>query len=236
MIEIKEITKRYEDSTLGLDHVSFSVQPGEVFCLLGANGAGKTTLINILLDFLKPTGGKAIINEHNCNRDPLKAKRSLSFIPENAPFYSIFTARQNVAFFTKLAGRKRLKKQDYDDAMRSAGIPEKALTMRVSRFPRHLRQKLAIAITLLKDPPTIIMDEPTGGLDPNSANDFLDQVHKLREQNKAILMTTQDIFHAKMIADRIGIIKQGRLVAVRERDDFRHADLEEIFVQGISPS
>ena len=143
----------------------------------------------------------------------------------------MFTARQNLRFFAELGGKKKLSNQVLDDAMRSVGLPEEALTMRLKNFSKGMRQKLGIAIALIKDPPAIIMDEPTSGLDPKSAKEFLDQLDRLREQGKAILMTTHDIFRAKMIADRVGIMKQGRLVATRERADFRHADLEEIHMQ-----
>jgi ABC-2 type transport system ATP-binding protein len=94
-----------------------------------------------------------------------------------------------------------------------------------------MRQKLGIAIALLKDPPAILMDEPTSGLDPTSAQEFLDQLRRLRERGKALLITTHDIFRAKMIADRVGIMKQGRLVAVRKKEDFKHADLEQIYIR-----
>lgn len=230
MIEIKELTKRYEDGVIALDHVSYTIKPGEIFCLLGANGAGKTTTVNILLDFIPPTSGSASINGYDCNKLPLEAKKYVSYVSENVQLYGMFTARQNLAFFAGLAGRKSLTKQDYDDVMRMVGLPERALRMRLKHFSKGMRQKLGIAIALLKDPPSIIMDEPTSGLDPKSAKEFLDQLQRLREQGKAILMTTHDIFRAKMIADRVGIMKQGRLVAVRERQDFKHADLEEIYI------
>ena len=230
MIALKELTKRYEDGVLALDHVSYTIKPGEIFCLLGANGAGKTTTINILLDFIPPTSGSGTINGFDCNKLPLEAKKYVSYVSENVQLYGMFTARQNLAFFAELAGRKGLKKRDYDDVMRIVGLPERALRMRLKHFSKGMRQKLGIAIALLKDPPAIIMDEPTSGLDPKSAKEFLDQLQRLRGQGKAILMTTHDIFRAKMIADRVGIMKQGRLVAVRERDDFKHADLEEIYI------
>jgi len=230
MIEIKELTKRYEDGVIALDHVSYTIKPGEIFCLLGANGAGKTTTVNILLDFIPPSSGSASINGYDCNKLPLEAKKYVSYVSENVQLYGMFTARQNLAFFAELAGRKGLTKQDYDDVMRMVGLPEKALRMRLKHFSKGMRQKLGIAIALLKDPPAIIMDEPTSGLDPKSAKEFLDQLQRLREQGKAILMTTHDIFRAKMIADRVGIMKQGRLVAVREKHDFRHEDLEQIYM------
>lgn len=230
MIEIKELTKRYEDGVLALDHVTYTIEPGEIFCLLGANGAGKTTTVNLLLDFIQPTSGEAFINEHDCNKFPLEAKKYVSYVSENVQLYGMFTARQNLRFFAELGGKKGLKNQELDNAMRAVGLPEKALTMRLKNFSKGMRQKLGIAIALIKDPPAIIMDEPTSGLDPKSANEFLDQLRKLREQGKAILMTTHDIFRAKTIADRVGIMKQGRLVAVRKRDEFRHADLEAIYM------
>jgi len=230
MIQINELTKRYEDGVLALDHVTYTIQPGEIFCLLGANGAGKTTTVNILLDFIRPTEGQASINGHDCNKFPLEAKKYVSYVSENVQLYGMFTARQNLRFFAELGGRKDLKNQELDNVMRSVGLPEKALTMRLKNYSKGMRQKLGIAIALIKDPPAIIMDEPTSGLDPKSANEFLDQLRKLRERGKAILMTTHDIFRAKQIADRVGIMKQGRLVAVRERADFRHADLEEIYL------
>lgn len=170
---------------------------------------------------------------------PLQAARvDLALIPKGSArleilidnLYGMFTARQNLRFFAELGGRKGLKNQELDDVMRSVGLPEKALTMRLKNFSKGMRQKLGIAIALIKDPPAIIMDEPTSGLDPKSANEFLEQLRKLRQRGKAILMTTHDIFRAKQIADRVGIMKQGRLVAVREKADFRHADLEEIYL------
>jgi len=231
MIEINELTKRYDNGVLGLDHVSYAIQPGEIFCLLGANGAGKTTTVNLLLDFIRPTEGQASINGHDCNKFPLEAKKYVSYVSENVQLYGMFTARQNLRFFAELAGKKGLENKELDNAMRLVGLPERALTMRLKNFSKGMRQKLGIAIALIKDPPAIIMDEPTSGLDPTSANEFLSQLRKLRERGKAILMTTHDIFRAKLIADRVGIMKQGRLVAVRKKQDFKHADLEEIYMR-----
>jgi ABC-2 type transport system ATP-binding protein len=230
MIEIDELARQYEDGVLALDHVSYKVEPGEILCLSGANGAGKTTTVNILLDFIPPTSGSASINGHDCNKFPLETKKYVSYVSENVQLYGMFTARQNLAFFAELAGKKGLKKKDYDNVMRIVGLPEKALRMRLKHFSRGMRQKLGIAIALLEDPLAILMDEPAGGLDPTSAQEFLDRLRRLREKGKAILMTTHDIFRAKIIADRVGIMKQGHLVAVRKRQDFKHADLEEIYM------
>lgn len=230
MIELHQLTKRYEDGALGLDHVSYTVKPGEVFCLLGANGAGKTTTINLLLDFIRPTSGRATINGCDCNGEPLKAKKYVSYVAENVQLYGMLTARQNLAFFTELGGKKGTTRQEYDDTMRMVGLPERALRMWLKNFSKGMRQKLGIAIAVLKDTPAIVMDEPTSGLDPKSAREFLELLRGLRDQGKAILMTTHDIFRAKLIADRVGIMMRGRLVAVREKHDFVHQDLEQIYL------
>ena len=229
MIEINELTKQYEDGVPALDNVNYKVEQGEIFCLLGANGAGKTT-INILLDFIQPTSGHAFINGHDCTRFPLEAKKNVSYVTENVQLYGMFTARQNLAFFAELTGKTALKKKNYDNVMRTVGLPEKALRMRLKHFSKGMRQKLGITIALLKDHPVILMDKPASGLYPKSVKEFLDQLERLREQGKAILMTTYDIFRTKLIADRVGIMKQGRLVAVRKKQDFKHADLEENYM------
>ncbi|UCE46443.1 MAG: ABC transporter ATP-binding protein, partial [Phycisphaerales bacterium] len=130
MIEINELTKRYEDGVLALDHVTYKIEPGEIFCLLGANGAGKTTTVNLLLDFIQPTGGTATINGHDCNKFPLEAKKYVSYVSENVQLYGMFTARQNLRFFAELGGKKGLENQELDNVMRLVGLPERALTMR----------------------------------------------------------------------------------------------------------
>ena len=230
MIELKELTKRYEDGVLALDGATYTVEQGEVFCLLGANGAGKTTTVNILLDFIRPTSGAASINGYDCNKEPLIAKKYVSYVSENVQLYGMFTARQNLSFFAEVAGRKGLKKKDFEDVMAAVGLPQSALRMRLRHYSKGMRQKLGIAIALLRNAPAVIMDEPTSGLDPESAREFLELLRRLREQGKAILMTTHDIFRAKMIADRVGIMKQGRVAAIHQREDFAHQDLEEMYL------
>ncbi len=150
------------------------------------------------------------------NKLPLEAKKYVSYVSENVQLYDMFTARQDLAFFAEPASRKSFTKQDYDNVMWMVGLPERALRMRLKHFSKGMRQKLGIAIALLKDTPVIIMDELTSGLDPTSAQEFLAQLRWLREQGKASLMITHDIFRAKIIADRVGIMKHGRLVAIHE--------------------
>ena len=230
MIQAMDLTKRYEDGLLALDTVNFEIKPGEVYCLLGANGAGKTTTVNLFLNFIDPTSGQALLNGIDCTRAPLEAKKYVSFVSENVMLYGNFTARQNLDFFARLAGRRDMSKEDYYMVMRKVGLPEKAFEQRLKEFSKGMRQKLGIAIALVKDAPAILLDEPTSGLDPKAAAEFLQLLKNLKSQGKAILMSTHDIFRTKEIADRVGILKEGRLVMQRTREELLMEDLEQLYL------
>ena len=230
MIQALNLTKRYEDGLLALDHVNYEIFPGEVFCLLGANGAGKTTTINLFLDFIPPTEGEARINGINCHQNPLDAKKYVDYVSENVMLYGNFTARQNLDFFAQLGGKAHLTKQDYYQVMKDVGLEEKAYEQRVKDFSKGMRQKLGIAIAMIKDAPAILLDEPTSGLDPKAGAEFLELLKRLKHQGKAILMSTHDIFRSKEIADRVGIMKEGKLVMQRTREELAQEDLQKLYL------
>jgi len=231
MLQAVDLTKRYEDGLLALDHLSLEVKEGGIFCLLGANGAGKTTTINLFLNFIDPTDGTAFIEGIDVTKDPLEAKKYVSYVSENVMLYGNFTARQNLDFFAKLGGKTNLTKDDYYMHMRKVGLQEEAFEMRLKNFSKGMRQKLGITIAIIKDAPNILLDEPTSGLDPKAAAEFVKILKGLREQGKSILMCTHDIFRAKDIADHVGIMKEGRLVMVRSREEFLEDDLEKIYLE-----
>ena len=231
MLQAIDLSKRYEDGLLALDHLNVEVKEGEIFCLLGANGAGKTTTINLFLNFIDPTDGTAFINGVDVAKDPLEAKKYVSYVSENVMLYGNFTARQNLDFFAKLGGKKDLIKEDYYMHMRRVGLPENSFEMRLKNFSKGMRQKLGITIAIIKDAPNVLLDEPTAGLDPKAAAEFIKILKGLREAGKAIFMCTHDIFRAKEIADRVGIMKEGRLVMLRTRDEFLEDDLEKIYLE-----
>ena len=230
MLHAIDLTKRYEDGLLALDHLNLEVKEGEIFCLLGANGAGKTTAINLFLNFIDPSDGTAKINNIDVTKDPLEAKKHVSYVSENVMLYGNFTARQNLDFFAKLGGKKDLTKEDYHAQMRQVGLQEEAFEMKLKNFSKGMRQKLGITIAIIKDAPNILLDEPTSGLDPKAAAEFVKILMSLRDQGKAILMCTHDIFRAKTIADRVGIMKEGRLVMLRTREEFLEEDLEKLYL------
>lgn len=230
MLQAIDLTKRYEDGLLAVDHLSLEVKEGEIFCLLGANGAGKTTTINLFLNFIDPTDGTAMINGIDVTKDPLEAKKYVSYVSENVMLYGNFTARQNLDFFAKLGGKTNLTKDNYYMEMRKVGLQEEAFEMKLKNFSKGMRQKLGITIAIIKDAPNVLLDEPTAGLDPKAAAEFVKTLMGLRDQGKAILMCTHDIFRAKAIADRVGIMKEGRLVMLRNREEFLEEDLEKIYL------
>ena len=231
MLQAIDLTKRYEDDLLALDNLNLEVKEGEIFCLLGANGAGKTTAINLFLNFIEPTSGTALINGIDVNKDPLEAKEYVSYVSENVMLYGNFTARQNLDYFAKLGGKKDLTKEDYHKHMTNVGLQEEAFEMRVKNYSKGMRQKLGITIAIIKDAPNILLDEPTAGLDPTAAADFIKILKGLRDSGKSILMCTHDIFRTKTIADRVGIMKEGRLVMLRTREEFLEEDLEKIYLE-----
>ena len=231
MLETNNLTKRYEDGNLALDTLNMNIDKGEIYCLLGANGAGKTTTINLFFNFIEPTAGTAKINGIDVTREPLEAKKYASYVSENVMLYGNFTARQNLDFFAKLGGQKTLKKEDYYHAMRNVGLQEEAFEMKLKKFSKGMRQKVGITIAMIKDAPAILLDEPTSGLDPEAGAEFIKILQNLRSREKAILMCTHDIFRAKDIANRIGIMKEGRLVLERTRKEFEKEDLEKIYLK-----
>ncbi len=230
MIQAIDLSKRYEDGVLALDALNLHVKPGEIYCLLGANGAGKTTTINLLLDFIAPTSGKALINGIDASARPLEAKRHVAYVPENVMLYGSFTARQNLDFFARLGGRNDLGRDGLHAVMREVGLPEKAFEQRVKELSKGMRQKLGIAIAMVKEAPALLLDEPTSGLDPKAGAEFLETLTELRGKGKAILMSTHDIFRAKQIADRVGIMKEGRKVMERTREELEYENLERIYL------
>jgi len=231
MLETKDLTKQYEDGLLALDHLNIRVEPGEIFCMFGANGAGKTTAINLILGFIPPSEGTAFVEGVDVVKEPLKSKEHISYVSENVMLYGNFTAYQNLDYFSKLAGKRNLKKTDFADVMRRVGLQEKAFDMRIKNYSKGMRQKLGIAVAILKDAPNLILDEPTSGLDPKSGQEFLDLLLELKEKEKSIFISSHDIFRAKFIADRVGFMLQGKLVMMKSSEELHGEDLNKLYLE-----
>ena len=231
MLEAKDLTKKYEDGLLALDHLNLKIEPGEIFCMFGANGAGKTTAINLFLGFIPPSEGTALIEGVDVVKEPLKSKEYVAFVSENVMLYGNFTAYQNLDYFSKLAGKRNLSRADYAEVMKKVGLQEEAFDMRTKNFSKGMRQKLGIAVAILKDTPNLILDEPTSGLDPRSGQEFLELLLELKAKEKSIFISSHDIFRAKYIADRVGFMLQGKLVMMKTSDELKGEDLNKLYVE-----
>lgn len=237
MLRAVDLTKRYEDGHLAVDHVNFEVQEGEIFCLLGANGAGKTTTINLFLNLIPATSGRALVAGVDVAKEPLRAKPMLAYVSENVMLYGSMTARQNLRFFADLAGRSpngngasNRNGTGLDAILRRVGLQERAFDQNVSGFSKGMRQKLGIAVAISKDAPVFLLDEPTSGLDPKAAEEFVRIIKELREEGKTVFMSTHDIFRARLLADKVGVMKDGNLVSVLDRQEIEHADLNDLYL------
>jgi len=231
MLETQNLTKVYEDGRMAVDHLNLKVEPGEIFCMFGANGAGKTTTINLFLNFIPPTEGTALIEGIDVTKEPLRSKEFVSFVSENVTLYGNFTAIQNLDYFTKLSGKRNLSKADYARVLESVGLQKDAFDARSKTYSKGMRQKLGLAIAIIKDAPNIILDEPTSGLDPKSGQEFLNLLAGMRDKGKSVLMSTHDIFRAKLVADRVGFMKNGKLGLLMTRKELEGEDLTELYVQ-----
>lgn len=231
LLEARNLTKVYEDGVKALNNLQLKVHAGEIFAMLGGNGAGKTTTINTFLDFIQPTSGQALINGIDANQEPLEAKKFVAFVSENVQLYPNFTAMQNVDFFVRLGGKSDYTRSDYEDALVRVGLQRDAFDKKLKDFSKGMRQKCGIAIAILKDAPSILLDEPTSGLDPKAGKEFTRLIGELRDEGKAILMSTHDIFRAKEIADYVGILNNGELVAHKTNAELKGVNLENLYVE-----
>jgi ABC-2 type transport system ATP-binding protein len=145
--------------------------------------------------------------------------------------YGNFTAIQNLDYFSKLAGKRGLAKKAYAEVLGRVGLQSEAFDRRVKNFSKGMRQKLGIAIALIKDAPNVLLDEPTSGLDPQSGREFLEILVQMRNTGKSVFMSTHDIFRAKLMADRIGFMRRGRLVMLKTAAELAHEDLTDLYIQ-----
>jgi ABC-2 type transport system ATP-binding protein len=229
MIEAVGLTKRYGDH-LALDRLDLTVQPGEVYALFGGNGAGKSTTINLFLGFVPPSAGEARVVGIDVAANPVEAKRHVAYVAENVMLYGHATARENLQYFVELSGR-RLSKTDAYGALEALGLPTEAFERQVRFLSKGMRQKCGLAIAFAKGASALFLDEPFSGLDPLAATELQQAIAALKANGKAILMSTHDLFRARVLADKVGIMRCGRLVAKLEGESLRVANLEQLYVE-----
>ncbi len=211
VIETKDLTKKYGDF-VAVDSLNMKVKRGEVFGLLGPNGAGKTTTILMLLGLTEPTSGQIQVLGFDPVRQPLSIKSKAGYIPDQVGFYDELTARENLFYIAKLNGLSRLEADKRINESLERVSLSKVADQRVGTFSRGMRQRLGVADVLIKNPQLIIMDEPTQGLDPELARDFLDLIRELAESGITILLSSHLLHQVQEICDRVGLFHQGRMV------------------------
>jgi ABC-2 type transport system ATP-binding protein len=206
VIETRELTKRFGDFT-ALDQCTLQVQRGEVFGLLGPNGAGKSTLIRLLLGFMQPTSGAALVAGLDCYRDRLRVHQQLSYLPGDARLFRAMNGRQVLRFFSQVRTDCNL-----DRALQVAQRLDLNLRRWVGFMSTGMRQKLALTATLAVEQPLLILDEPTANLDPTVRGEVLKMVLEARSAGRTVLFSSHVLSEIEEVCDRVAILRSGRLV------------------------
>ena len=193
-----------------LDGLNLQVAASSVTALLGGNGAGKSTTLATLLGFVKASSGTVSVCGIDPAVDPDAARRKIAYLPENVALYDHLTAQENADYLLALSDEKQ-KTGAISQAFASAGLQENAWNQRLSGFSKGMRQKVAIAVALLREVPVLLLDEPTSGLDPSATADFNALLSQVRERGTAVLMVTHDLLSAADVADRIVFLEGGRV-------------------------
>ncbi len=231
MIALKNVSKAYGD-VRALDGVSIEVPGGEIYGLIGPNGAGKTTTIKLLVGLLKPTSGQVFVNGFDVQKDSLAAKSALGYIPDEPFLYGRLTPLELMDFKGSLHNMDRSDLASRkEELLKLVGLPDHRHDL-IESFSLGMRQRLAIAVALIPDPSIIIVDEPLVGLDPAGMRRVKQIFVELARQGRTLFISTHMLHVVEEIADRVGVLNKGRLVAEGTLDALKTAQderLESIF-------
>jgi sodium transport system ATP-binding protein len=241
MIEARDLSKTFRDKKRGeihaVDHISFRVEPGQIYGLLGANGAGKTTTLRLLATLLQPSGGTATVAGCDVAREPEKVRANVGFLAASTALYGRLTAREMIAYFGRLNGMTAAAIRARTQQLAADLDMHEFLDRRCDKFSTGMKQKTSIARTLVHDPAVMIFDEPTLGLDVMTARAIVRFVRDCRARGKTVIYSTHVMSEVEKLCDVIGIIHHGRLVAEGTlaglRGRYGEQDMEEIFVKAV---
>ena len=212
-IQINDLFKRFRDVT-AVNGLSLNIKEGEIFGLLGPNGAGKSTTINILSGILQPSSGTAFVGGYDISVDPDKVKKIIGVCPQHSAYYKYLTGRENIKLFGNLHGMpKALIKERSNLLIEKIGL-EEAADIKSSSYSGGIVRRINLAMALINDPEIAFLDEPTVGMDPQSRRATWDFIEEFRRSGKTVILTTHYIEEAEELADRVGIIDQGMLIAL----------------------
>jgi sodium transport system ATP-binding protein len=235
---VRGLTKVFYDDNRGevraVDGIDFTCQPGEIFGLLGANGAGKTTTLRMLATILRPSSGSATLMGYDVSAEPEAVRRNLGFSSSTTALYPRLTARETIEFFARINGWPKARLQERVDWLIARFGIGRYAGARVDKLSQGMKQKVTLARTVAHDPPVLIFDEPTVGLDVLNAIEMQKIVAEFRADGKTILFSTHIMSEAEKLCDRIAIIHQGKIHACDTLANLRAATgrhyLEHIFV------
>ncbi|MDS0475194.1 ABC transporter ATP-binding protein [Natrinema sp. 1APR25-10V2] len=216
-IELEGLTKRFGD-VVAVDGLDLTVEEGEIFGFLGPNGAGKSTTIDILLDFIRPTGGTATVLGYDAQSEGLAVRSRTGVLPDAYHVYDRLTGRQHVEFAIEMKG------VDDDPAalLERVRIAD-AADRKAGGYSKGMRQRLALAMALVGDPDLLVLDEPSTGLDPNGAREMREIIREENERGTTVFFSSHVMEQVEAVCDRVAIIDRGRLVAVDTIDGLRDA-------------
>jgi len=219
MIELINITKQYNNTTV-VDELNLEIKTGEIVGIIGHNGAGKSTTMKMIAGLVEPTSGEIRVMGHNMQKNNTRVKQKIGYLPEDSPLYEAMTAQQYLLFFSELYQMPRQQAlKRIDEILASLHLTEK--TKLTGEFSKGMKRKTAIARALLHDPDLLILDEPNSGLDPLTSFFIINYLRTLKRQGKTILLSAHNLFHVETICDRVGIIKNGKLLVFDTMDSIR---------------
>jgi len=210
-----------------LHGISFAIEEGEVFALLGGNGAGKSTALLTLLGFIPISAGTASIQGVSPMSNVAEIRDKTAYLPEAATLYPHLNAYENLRYFLSLSKRKP-SRSELDATLDKVNLQPNSRSNRMETYSKGMRQKVAIALALLRDAPVLFLDEPTSGLDPIAIDEFNRLVRSLALEGRTVLMVTHDVYGACQVADRIGLLRQGELVGLFGSEDGSPIDTETV--------
>ncbi|WP_025027318.1 ABC transporter ATP-binding protein [Caldalkalibacillus mannanilyticus] len=237
MLQLREITKRYDNTVNAVENLSIKVEPGEIFGFLGPNGAGKTTTIKMITGLEKPTTGEVLIHGYNMVKEPLLAKKVMSYIADNPYLFHLLTGREFLDFMASMwKVERKVKEANIEKYLTLLGLEAKANHL-IDTYSHGMKQKVALAGALVHDPKLLVLDEPLTGVDVMTAKDIKKMIQQFAQDGGTVFLSTHLLHIAESICTRIGVIAQGQLITVGTMEELREVSkknsnhtLEDVFI------
>ncbi len=236
MIQIENITKEF-GKVIAVNNLKLEIDKGQFFGFLGQNGAGKTTTVKMITGLLRPTAGRILIDDLDVQKHPVQVKKRIGYVPDDPYIYEKLTGREFLRFVGGLFDMDEAKQEERIDWLLDMFQMQSMADKRSEEYSHGMRQKIVMSSAILHEPDIIIVDEPMVGLDPQSARLLKDILKKLSKRGTTIFMSSHSLSVVEELCDRIGIIKEGTLIALGSLDDLRqmakshHETLEELFLE-----